>query len=59
MLVHLDDSTTLGDDDALGEVEHVKSSQYTIKVRAILGAGRDDAKGGASRESICARELPW
>ena len=46
MLVHVDDSTTLGDDDALGEVEHVKSSQYTIKVRAILGAGRDDAKGG-------------
>ena len=34
----------LGDDEALSEVEHVMSSQNTIKVRAILGAGRDDAK---------------
>ena len=34
----------LGDDEALSEVEHVMSSHYTIKVRAILGAGRDDAK---------------
>ena len=26
------------------EVVHVMSSHYTIEVRAILGAGRDDAK---------------
>ena len=35
---------TLGDDEALSEVEHVMSSHDTMKVRAILGAGRDDAK---------------
>ena len=35
---------TLGDDETLSEVEHVMSSHYTIKVRAVLGAGRDDAK---------------
>ena len=39
-----DDFITLGDDDAIGEVEHVMSSHYTMKVRAILGATRDDAK---------------
>ena len=42
MMVHGDDFLTLGDDEALSEVEHVMSSHYTIKVRAILGAGRDD-----------------
>ena len=35
---------TLGDDAELSEVEHVMSSHHTIKVRAILGAGRGDAK---------------
>ena len=35
---------TLGDDQALSEVDHVMSSHDTIKVRAVLGAGRDDAK---------------
>ena len=44
MMVHGDDYITLGDDEALSEVEHVMSSHYTIKVRAILGAGRDVAK---------------
>ena len=44
MMVHGDDFLTLGDDEALSEVEHVMSSHYTIKVRAVLGAGRDDAK---------------
>ena len=34
---------TFGDDHALGEVEHVMSSHYTILVLAVLGAGRDDA----------------
>ena len=36
---------SVGDDDAFGEVEHVTSSHYTIQVRAILGANRDDANG--------------
>ena len=44
MMVREDGFITLGDDEALSEVEHVMSSHYTIKVRAILGAGRDDAK---------------
>ena len=44
MMAHGDDFITLGDDEALSEVEHVMSSHYTIKVRAILGAGRDNAK---------------
>ena len=35
---------TLGDDDARGEVEHVMSSHHTVNVRAVLGAGRHDAK---------------
>ena len=35
---------TLLDDEALSEVEHVMSSHYTIKVRAVFGAGRDDSK---------------
>ena len=35
---------TLGDDETLSEVEHMMSSHYTIKVRALVGAGRDDAK---------------
>ena len=39
-----DDCITLGSEDALGEVEHVMSSHYTVKVRAILGADREDAK---------------
>ena len=34
----------LGDDEALSEVEHLMRSPYTIKVRAVLGAGCDDAK---------------
>ena len=38
MVVHGDELKTLGDDDALW------LSYYTIKVRAILGVGRDDAK---------------
>ena len=44
MLVRGDYFITLGDDEALSEVEHVLSSHCTIKVRALLGAGRDDAK---------------
>ena len=44
MVVHGDDIITLGDSEALSEVEHAMSDHYTIKVRAILGAGRDDAK---------------
>ena len=35
-----DDFSTMGDD----EVEHVMSSHFTIKVRAVFGAGPDDAK---------------
>ena len=31
MVVHGDDFITLGDDDALSEVEHVMSSHYTIE----------------------------
>ena len=52
VVVHGDD---FGDDDALGEIEHVMSSHYTIKVRAILGAGRDDAK----EVRILNRYLRW
>ena len=44
MVVHGDDFMTLGDSEALSEVERAMSDQYTMKVRAILGAGRDDAK---------------
>ena len=44
MVVHGDDFMTLGDDDALGQVEHVMSSHYTIMVWAILGASHDHAK---------------
>ena len=44
MVVHGDDFITLGDNEALSEVERAMSDHYTIKVRAILGAGRDDAK---------------
>ena len=44
MVVHGDDFMTLGDSEALSEVESAMSDQYTIKVRAVLGAGRDDAK---------------
>ena len=44
MMVHGNDFITLGADEALSEVEHVMSSHYTIKVRAVFGAGRDDAK---------------
>ena len=44
MVVQGDDFITLGDDEALSEVERVMSSHYPIKVRAVLGAGRDDAK---------------
>ena len=44
MVVHGDDFITLGDSEALSEVERAMSDHYTIKVRAVLGAGRDDAK---------------
>ena len=44
MVVHADDYITLGSDEALFEVERVMSSHYPIKVRAVLGTGRDDAK---------------
>ena len=44
MVAHGDDLRTLCDDEALSEVERAMSDHYTIKVRAILGAGRDDAK---------------
>ena len=44
MVVHGDDIITLGDSEALSEVERAMSHHYTIKVRAVLGAGRDDAK---------------
>ena len=44
MVVHGDDFITLGDSEALSEVERAMSDHYTIKVRAILGAGCDDAK---------------
>ena len=43
-MAHGDDFISLGDDEVLREVERVMSSHYTIKVRAVLGAGRDDAK---------------
>ena len=44
MVVHGDDFITLDDSEALSEVERAISDHYTIKVRTILGAGRDDAK---------------
>ena len=44
MVVHGDDFIALGDSEALSEVERAMSDRYTIKVRAILGAGCDDAK---------------
>ena len=44
MVVHGDDFITLGDSEALSEVELAMSGHYTIKVRAVLGADRDDAK---------------
>ena len=44
MVVHGDDFITLGDNEALSEVERAMSDHYTVKVRAVLGAGRDDAK---------------
>ena len=44
MVVHGDDFITLGDSGALSEVERAMSAHHTIKVRAILGAGCDDAK---------------
>ena len=44
MVVHGDDFITLGDSEALSEVERAMSDHYTVKVRAVLGAGRDDAK---------------
>ena len=43
-VVHGDDFKNLGEDGALGEVEHVMSDHYAIKVLSILGAGCDDAK---------------
>ena len=44
MVAHGDGFITVGNDEALSEVERVMSSHHTIKVLAILGAGRDDAK---------------
>ena len=44
MVVHGDDFITLGDSEPLSEVERAMSDHYTIKVRAILCAGCDDAK---------------
>ena len=44
MVVHGDDFIILGDSEALSEVERAMSYHYTIKVRAVLGAERDDAK---------------
>ena len=44
MVVHRNNFITLGDSEALSEVERAMSDHYTIKVRAILGAGRDDTK---------------
>ena len=44
MVVHGDDFITLGDSEALREVERAMSDHYTIKVRAVLGAKCDDAK---------------
>ena len=44
VVVQGDDFITRGDDEALSEVERVMSSHYPIKVRAVLGAGRDDPK---------------
>ena len=41
MMVHGNVFVTLGDDEALSEVEQLMSSHDTIWVRAILGAGRD------------------
>ena len=52
MVVHVDDFITLGDSEALCEVERAMSDHYTIKVRAILGAGLDDAKE-VSRIDTC------
>ena len=57
MVVHGDDFITLGDNEALSEVERAMSDHYTIKVRAILGAGCDDAK--EVRILIHALEIRW
>ena len=58
MVVHGDDFIILGDSEALSEVERAMRDQYTIKVRAVLGAERDDAKE-VRPESIRALELQW
>ena len=44
MVVHGDDFITLGGGEALSGVGRAVSDRCTIKVRAILGAGCDDAK---------------
>ena len=44
MVVRGDDFITLGDSEALSEIEREMRDHYTIKVRAVLGAERDDAK---------------
>ena len=41
--------------EALSEVAQVMSSHYPIKVRAVLGAGRDDAK----KVRILSRYVRW
>ena len=41
---------TLCDDEKLSEVEHVMRSHHTMKVRAVLGAGRKGRQGGANPE---------
>ena len=58
MVVHGDDFIILSDIQALSEVERAMRDQYTIKVRAVLGAERDDAKE-VRPESIRALELQW
>ena len=44
MVVHGHDIITLGESEALSEVERAMSDHHSIKVRAILGPCRDDAK---------------
>ena len=44
MVVHGNDFLTLGDNEAWSEIERAMNDHYTIKIRAILGASRDDAK---------------
>ena len=56
MVVHGDDFITLGDNEALSEVERAMSDHYTIKVRAIL-VQVVMTQGGANPEPIRALEI--